>query len=355
MKHPFLPAEWHPQDAVMLTWPHEATDWQPILSEVEPAFIAIASAILTQQSLLIVTHDQALQERVKRLLKPAIEQSSFKVFWVIAPTDDTWARDHGPITVINANNSETTCLDFIFNAWGDKFSSAKDDKINQEVFKQLGINRSQRIDFILEGGGIESDGFGTLMTTTTCLLNTNRNQELNQQQIEQQLKQTLGVEQIVWLENGYLCGDDTDSHIDTLARFAPNNQILYVQCDDPQDEHYTVLQRMEQELSQFRNTQGDAYKLVPLPWPSAKFNADGERLPATYANFLIINHCVLVPTYQDSKDQKALAIFEQAFPEHQIVGIDCLKVIEQYGSLHCLTMQLPQGTLSHLIDNNVSR
>lgn len=352
-KH-FLPAEWYPQDAVMLTWPHQQMDWEPILAEVEPAFVAIASAVLDQQSLIIVAHDHALKTHAQSLLAGAIEESAHSVYWVIAPTDDTWARDHGPITILNADESPT-CLDFIFNAWGDKFASAQDDQINQALFSQLSITDQQRVAFILEGGGIESDGAGSLMTTKACLLNQNRNAQLSQQSIEATLKDTLGVQRILWLENGYLCGDDTDSHIDTLARFAPQNQILYVKCSDDQDEHFPALKAMEAELAAFTNSSGEAYQLVPLPWPSPKFDAQGDRLPATYANFLIINQSVLVPTYQDDKDAEALAVFQSAFPNHKVVGIDCIKVIEQYGSLHCLTMQIPKGVLKHLSDNNTSQ
>lgn len=341
-----LPAEWYPQDAVLLTWPHQATDWQPILSKVESVFVEIASTILSQQSLVIVANDSSLKKHIQHVLNAAIDASPFHVFWVITPTDDTWARDHGPITLINAQTSQIECKDFIFNAWGDKFSSTQDDRINAALFEQLQVSNHQRIDFILEGGGIESDGAGTLMTTTSCLLNQNRNTQLDQNEIECRLKTYFGVRNILWLKNGYLSGDDTDSHIDTLARFAPNNQILYVKCDDPNDEHFCALQAMEAELTTFKNTDDEPYQLVPLPWPSEKRNAENERLPATYANFLIINQQVLVPTYQDPNDQTAIDIFTQAFPQHQIIGIDCLPVIEQYGSLHCLTMQLPKGVLN---------
>lgn len=345
MSHYFLPAEWYPQDAVMLTWPHAKMDWQPILAEVELAFIAIAEAILSTQSLVIVTHDEALKAHAAKLLCDAEAASTHQIHWVITPTDDTWARDHGPITVVSSANQHTKCLDFVFNAWGGKFASSQDDKINHAFFTQQKTANSERIDFILEGGGIESDNAGSLLTTTTCLLNENRNQEYSQEDIENLLKKQFGVTQILWLENGYLCGDDTDSHIDTLARFAPNNQMLYVKCDDPKDEHYSALQKMEAELKAFTNANQQSYHCIALPWPSAKYNNAGERLPATYANFLIINNKVLVPTYRDAKDADALHIFQGAFPDYEIIGIDCLKVIEQYGSLHCLTMQLPQGVL----------
>jgi agmatine deiminase len=197
----------------------------------------------------------------------------------------------------------------------------------------------------LEGGSIESDGCGTLLTTSQCLLNPNRNPDLNSEQIEKELRDTLGCQRILWLHHGHLLGDDTDAHVDTLARLAPNDTILYVVCDDPRDEHYPALSRMAEELAAFRTEAGQPYRLLPLPWPAARFDDDGQRLPATYANFLIINGAVLVPTYDDPQDAQALITVGAAFPDREIIGIDCSAIILQHGSLHCLTMQLPQGVL----------
>ena len=198
---------------------------------------------------------------------------------------------------------------------------------------------------ILEGGSVESDGKGTLLTTRECLLSPNRNPHLDQAAIEQELARCLGADHFLWLAHGYLAGDDTDSHIDTLARLAPDDTILYVHCDDPEDEHFPALAAMEKELAAFRTKGGKPYRRLPLPWPKARFDGEGNRLPATYANFLIINHAVLVPTYRDPKDSEALAVVAEAFPGREVIGIDCLPLIFQHGSLHCITMQLPEGVL----------
>ncbi len=198
---------------------------------------------------------------------------------------------------------------------------------------------------ILEGGSIESDGRGTILTTAECLLSRNRNPHLDRGGLERELSQRLGVDRVLWLEHGYLAGDDTDSHIDTLARLAPDDTILFVACDDRTDEHYGALACMRTELERLRTRDGRPYRLLPLPWPQARFDEEGQRLPATYANFLVINGAVLVPTYDDPADAAALAAVEQAFPDREIVGIDCLPLILQHGSLHCVTMQLPKGVL----------
>jgi agmatine deiminase len=263
------------------------------------------------------------------------------------PSNDTWSRDFGPLTVLE--DGVPVLLDFGFNGWGLKFAAGQDNQITArlQAAGAFGARERRVPGLILEGGSIESDGAGTLLTTAECLLGPNRNPQLSRQGVEAELRRWLGAERILWLENGYLAGDDTDSHIDTLARLCPNDTIAYVACDDERDEHYEALRRMEAELRAFRNRDGRPYRLLPLPWPTAKYDADGERLPATYANFLVINDAVLVPTYQDSGDAAALAAVGQAFPDRAIIGIDCLPLILQHGSLHCVTMQLPRGVLQY--------
>ena len=199
---------------------------------------------------------------------------------------------------------------------------------------------------VLEGGSIESDGAGTLLITAACLLSPNRNPHLSREQIESLLKEQLGVERILWLHRGWLAGDDTDSHIDTLARLCPDDTILYTACDDPADEHFEELAAMKRELEGLRSRENRPYRLIPLPFPAAKQGLDDERIPATYANFLIINGAVLVPTYEDRHDAAALAAVGLSFPGREIIGINCSSIILQHGSLHCLTMQLPKGVLA---------
>ena len=346
--HYFLPPEWCPQQAVMLTWPHSDSDWAPKLDFVEPVFIEIARQIAAREALIIACFDEAhlrhIQEALSFINSPRIH------FYVVA-SDDTWARDHGPITVIprsavcdeESPTKNKVLLDFIFNGWGNKFSANRDNQVSQKLYQQGAFGKVDfsSVDLVLEGGSIEVDGQGTLLTTKRCLLAKTRNPSLNQIEIETKLSHLLGVSRFLWLENGFLAGDDTDSHIDTLARFTDPNTICYVSCDDPKDEHYQALQKMHEELKNFKDYQGNPYRLVPLPWPSAKYHADGQRLPATYANFLIINGAVLVPTYRDPQDNEALKQIQVCFPDREIIGIDCLPLIEQGGSLHCVTMQLP--------------
>ncbi len=200
-------------------------------------------------------------------------------------------------------------------------------------------------NLIREGGSLESDGAGTLLTISACLLEANRNPHLGRTELEQRLRQQLGAESVLWLEHGYLAGDDTDSHVDTLARLAPDNCIIYQSCDDPADEHYTELTAMAEELASLRTREGHPFQLLPLPWPVACHADDGHRLPATYANFLILNGAVLVPVYDSSRDESALAVIRCAFPDREIIAVPCRPLIEQHGSLHCITMQIPKGVL----------
>lgn len=340
----YLPSEWHSQSAVLLTWPHQNTDWQANLADITTVYINLAKHISERQIVVIGCHDQPLQNQVTSLLTQHNVNLN-NVRFYIAPCNDTWARDHGPITLLDDNGDSQIC-DFEFNAWGSKYEANHDNLLTQALIQQPFVNlcHYQTYDFVLEGGSIESDGNGTVLTTTRCLLNKNRNPKFNQQQIDQGLKELLGAQQIHWLEHGYLPGDDTDAHIDTLARFAPNG-IVYVSSDDSSLEHYQELKQMEQELNGLTDINGNPYSLYPLPSPAEVLNADGDALPATYANFLIINEAVLMPSYNDKNDALAQQILGKAFPDHQIIAVDCRAVIEQFGSLHCLTMQLPEGLI----------
>lgn len=333
-----LPAEWEPQSAVQFTFPHAETDWADILEEVLPCFIEAIEIISRYEKVLVVCRDQ---NEVRPLLKKAVQDN---LILVDIPSNDTWARDHGGITIFE--EGKPLILDFVFTGWGLKFPAFLDNLITgrlkaQGVFKIPVLHGG----LALEGGGIESDGEGTLLTTSECLLSPNRNPHLDQAATEAKLKALFGVERVLWLHNGYLAGDDTDSHIDTLARFCSVDTIAYVQCLDTQDEHYEALQAMEKELQAFSTAEGKPYQLIPLPMATACFAADGHRLPATYANFLIINQAVLVPTYRVPEDEHALIQIKKAFPNHEVVGINCRALIEQHGSLHCITMQYPEGCI----------
>jgi len=337
-----FPAEWEDQDGVLLAWPHAGTDWAPLLAEVEPVFVRIAKEVSCRERLVIV----APQSAPVRAALAAAGVDLTQVTLIERPTNDTWARDFGPLAIYE--HDRPVLLDFGFNGWGLKFACDQDNQVTRRLAGQgvFGTVPLHTVGLIFEGGSIESDGRGTLLTTAECLLGPNRNPHLDRQAIERELLQRLGGERLFWLESGYLAGDDTDAHIDTLARLSPDDTIVYVACDDPADEHYSALKRMEGELRAFRTAAGEPFRLLPLPWPQAKFDDTGERLPATYANYLVINRAVLVPTYNDSADGRALAVIGEAFPGRDIVGIDCTPLIYQHGSLHCVTMQLPKGVLA---------
>jgi len=204
----------------------------------------------------------------------------------------------------------------------------------------MGITPLEQIDFVLEGGSIESDGQGTLLTTSQCLCNPNRNGGLSKSEVEEKLSKYLGAQRILWLDHGYLAGDDTDSHVDTLARFVTPETIVYVKCENKEDEHYEALQKMEAQLGSFTTLEGKPYTLIPLPMTEAIYNDQEERLPATYANFLITNGALIYPTYSDKNDKKVHEIFKGLFQDKEIIPVNCLKLIEQGGSLHCSTMQV---------------
>ena len=310
-----FPAEWEPQWGVQLTWPHAATDWAPMLDEITKTYEEIAREISARENLLVVG----------------------------PPSNDTWARDHGFITLVD-DQGHARLLDFCFNGWGEKFAAELDNAINRRLYDEGKLQGEyvDCLDFVLEGGSIESDGKGTVFTTTGCLLAPHRNQPLSQSQIEQRLKRELCAERILWIDHGNLTGDDTDGHIDTLVRICPDDTLLYVGCDNPDDEQYAELKLMEEQLKTFRTLDGKPYRLLKLPMPRPII-FDGERLPATYANFLVINGAVLCPTYaQPDLDAEALRLIGEAFPDRDIVGIDCRSIIKQHGSLHCCTMQYPR-------------
>ena len=325
-----LPAEYEPQSFVQLIFPHANSDWSPYLQEASENFVAIAMAIAKFEKCLIICDDI---NRVKVYFS-----STENIYFIQEESDDTWARDCSGITVLE--DERPTVIDFTFTGWGNKFDSSLDNALTSKVTKYYdAAYLKQR--FILEGGAVESNGEGILLTTTECLLNPNRNVKLTQKfEIESILEENLGIQKVLWLDHGYLAGDDTDSHIDTLARFVDEETIAYVQCLDKDDEHFEALSKMEKELRAFRDLEGRPFNLIALPMTDPIYY-DGERLPATYANFLIINGAVLVPTYRGPQDEEALHIIKRAFSEREVIGVDCSVLIRQHGSLHCVTMQFP--------------
>lgn len=333
-----MPAEWYPQTMVQLTWPHENTDWAPHLKEVTDCYIRLAYEISLTERVLIV-HPDTLA--LSRLLRERLPQKCLDQITLFqCPTNDTWARDHGFLTVVD--EGEYHLLDFCFNGWGNKFHSSLDNAINKRLYDAhllKGIYEDH-LDFVLEGGSIESDGMGTLLSTSKCLLNPNRNPNLSKADIQMRLQKYLRSKRVLWLDYGYLEGDDTDSHIDTLARLCPNDTITYVSCQDKSDPHFRELKLMEEQLRSFRTDKDTPYRLLPLPMAPLMRDEDGERLPSTYANYLVINKRVLMPSYGNPEsDQLAASVLQKAFPSYGVTPIPCNVLLLQHGSLHCSTMQ----------------
>jgi agmatine deiminase len=306
-----------------------------VLDQVLPVFLQIAASIARFQKVMVVLPSSADSTPLETMIP------SDRLLIATCPSNDTWARDHGGITVLDESGNPVI-LDFFFNGWGLKFPANHDNLITRRLVDQRILPApSITTGMTLEGGGIETNGAGVLMTTSSCLMSPNRNPHLSQQETEQRLRHWFGIEKILWLNHGYLAGDDTDSHIDTLARFCNEQTIAYVRCPDPTDEHFSALAAMEAELMQATDLHGRPFHLQPLPWPEAIYDDSGQRLPATYANFLLINDALLLPTYGVPQDAEALTLFETLFPNREIIGIPCRPLLLQHGSLHCVTMQYP--------------
>ncbi|RUL66039.1 agmatine deiminase family protein [Dyella dinghuensis] len=335
-----LPAEWEPQAAVLIAWPHADTDWAERLEAVESTYVALAAAVTRFQPLIIVVAGETLRAHVMSQLQ-ATNADLSRIRFVELPYDDTWLRDSGPITLRN-NGNRFQLTDFRFTGWGGKFGAEQDDALIAGLVDAgvFGSAAHKRIDWALEGGGIESDGDGTILTTWRCLVQ--RHPEQSRDEMSTILRDSLNAQRVLWLDYGYLEGDDTDAHIDTLARFAPDHRIVYQACDDASDVHYDELKRMGEELATLRTADGKPYTLYPLPWAKPIVD-EGRRLAASYANYLIVNGAVLVPAYGDAADDEAARIIGEAYPGRTVVQVPCRPLIWQNGSLHCITMQLPAG------------
>ncbi len=329
----YLPAEWQKLRVVLMAFPHKNTDWNSNLKSALVPFIRIAQAIAYKTPVYIICDNS---QDISGLFCSTRNMSFIEI-----PTNDTWIRDYGYISVVE--NGEVKLLDFTFDGWGGKFEASLDNAVNRVLHKKgyMGTTPIESIDFVLEGGSIESDGEGTILTTSKCLCNPNRNGGLSKEEVEKRLSEYLGAKRVLWLDYGYLAGDDTDSHIDTLARFVSNNTIMYVKCLDEDDEHYEELKKMEEQLKSFRRVEGEPYRLIALPMPTAKFDKEGNRLPATYANFLITDGALIYPTYSVDEDKIAHEVFKSFFTDKEIIPVECSRLIEEGGSLHCSTMQIP--------------
>ncbi len=337
-----MPAEWERQWAVQLTWPHKDTDWADMLDDITAVYEQMAREISKRERLIVVAPQAVIQQHGPWKDGDGTGDAATNTLTLAADTNDTWARDHGFLTVEESSTTgsepaERVLLDFRFNGWGEKFPADLDNAINRQLYDH-GIVHGRyepHLDFVLEGGSIESDGKGTVFTTACCLMAPHRNQPMTRQDIEDGLKRWLGAERIVWLNHGSLIGDDTDGHIDTLVRVCPDDTLLYIGGDD---DHPDLL-LMERELQSLQTLDGRPYRLLRLPLPRPIYDGE-ERLPATYANYLVVNGAVLVPTYgQPDLDAEAMRVIAQAYPDRELVGIDSRPIIRQHGSIHCCTMQ----------------
>ncbi len=339
-----FPAEWETQDAVLLAWPHLGTDWASRLAAVEMTYQRLIAEISARQRVVVCVPDAAVQRRAQAVIANSAARRD-RIAWVTVAYDDTWLRDSGPITLVpDQRSGRCELLDFRFTGWGGKYGASQDDALAAALHAQglFGDSALRRIEFALEGGAIETDGAGTLLSTWRCM--HERHPQRERAQVEAQLLDSLNQDRVLWLEHGYLEGDDTDAHIDTLARFADPRTLVYQGCDDPTDAHFAELNAMAAELAAFRDVSGAPYRCLALPWARPVLD-DGRRLAASYANFLIINGAVLMPAYDDPADDAALAVLAEAFPDREIIPIPCRPLIWQNGSLHCITMQLPRGVL----------
>ncbi len=326
-----LIAEFEEQSFTQIIFPHAKSDWSLYLEEAQETFVNIINAIIKYQKCLVVCDDvESVKSRFEK---------NENLYFVEYETNDTWARDCSVLCV--EDESEIKLLDFTFTGWGGKFEALKDNAMSGAI-KDCYDKEVVKVDLILEGGAVESNGIDTILTTSECVLNKNRNVALSKEEMTQKLQGEFGMSRILYLNHGYLAGDDTDSHVDTLARFVDERSIMYVKCEDESDEHYKELKLMENELKAFKNEHG--FRLIALPMSDACY-FDEERLPATYANFLFVNGAVLVPTYGVKQDEEALEIFRKTFPSKDIIGIDCFSLIKQHGSLHCVTMNFASGVL----------
>ena len=346
-----LPAEWEPQSGVMLTWPHERGEWGERLGDTNTVFVQIGAAIAAHEKLLSVCQSCGHAATVRQMLLESGARPDALIFCV-ADSNDTWARDHGPLTTLSSGAALLN--DFNFNGWGGKFEAGLDAAISRGLHAQGAFADSAICsrDFVLEGGAIETDGRGSLLATRSSIISDTRNPGYSEHQIEHALHDWLGIGRFLWLDHGDISGDDTDGHIDTLARFTDPDTIVHATAP-PRDRDHAGLTAMAQQLQGFRNPDGRPYRLLPLPFPGIHKDAAGRRLPASYANFLVINDAVLLPVYGVTGDSEAVTVMQRAFPGRQIASVDCRRIIEQNGSLHCLTMQFPaQVELCDTLESN---
>lgn len=331
-----MPAEWEPHQGTLLTWPHDEAHWPGLFEHIPPIWARMTKELEVGEEVHIVTHNEVLELEIKQELKKAKVQGD-RVFFHRIPSNFAWARDHGPIVVKN-EAGERLLLDWKFNAHGNDWAYDQDDAIPRLLGEDMNM-RTKQVDMVLEGGSIDVNGLGTLLTTEDCLLNPNRNPELTKDDIEKILKDNLGVTNVLWLGKG-IVGDDTSGHIDDLTRFVGPKTVVTIITDDPSDQDYAPLQENLARLQTMKDQDGNALEVITLTQPMPTF-VQGVRIPASYANFYIANECVLLPVWNDSHDAEAIATLQRCFPSRRIVPIDSTKLTWGLGSFHCVTQQIP--------------
>lgn len=332
-----FPAEWEPQEAIWFAWPVRRTLWPDCFDRVREQLAALYVLAARFQPVRVLVA-AAEQDGLRRMMAANGDASGVEFYDY--QTDDVWIRDFGPLFLLQDAQSEVCIAAWRYNAWGGKFpDQAKDDAASEWIAKQLGL-RCFCIDTVLEGGAVESNGAGCLLTTEVVLLNPNRNRPTNLKVVERQLSAGLGVDTVLWLQDG-LDGDDTDGHIDNLARFFKSDGILIAETTDPTDANHLALKVNQARLAGFRTAAGEAFTAVPLPLPDP-IRLEDEPLAASYLNFIVLNGAVLVPTYrQPDKDSQAITILGECFPGREVHGVDCTDIIKEGGALHCMSQHQP--------------
>ncbi len=334
-----FPAEWERQAAAMLAWPHPESDWGPRLSAIEKTYLELAHHILQHEALLVVCHDAAQ----RAALSATFGTPPHPLFLRIVETDDTWVRDYGPITVLE--DGRPVILDFRFNAWGGKYPGERDDQVTARLCEAgaFGQTPCRHVSRVLEGGAIEGDGQGTLIANRPTLIDPLRNPGLTGHEMEELLRRWLGIDRLLWLDIPPLTGDDTDGHVDTLVRFVAPDHLCFVACHDPDHPDHAALTALKEQLQCWRTATGQPYRLTPLPSPTPLHDEEGRTLPASYANFLILDDAVLMPKYDVPQDAEALQTLGACFPHRRILPVNGRELVRQRGGIHCAVMTLPHG------------
>lgn len=342
ISNPRFPAEWEYPSAIFMAAPDCFTDWDYCLEEAQDQFRRLVAAFTgAGEKVVLLCKDPA----EAAMLYPASGED--EIAYIAIPYNDTWTRDYMMITT--ESDAGLVLNDFGFNAWGLKFAADRDNLVNRRL-ASAGVFKGRcrnLCSFILEGGSVETDGKGVLLTTSECLLSPNRNPSFSKEEIGKYLEDALSIKKILWLDHGFLAGDDTDSHIDTLARLCPDSRIVYTSCTDTSDMHFGSLSKMERQLRELTGSEGQTFECIPLPLPDAIFDEDGERLPATYANYLVTNRNLFLPVYsQPENDSEAVRTMRRVFPGKNIITVECSTLLRQHGSLHCSTMQIPLNAIN---------